>query len=63
MKHGLLEEFGLIINHKYIRRIIHKYGLVCKVRKARFERAKQPHGTIGNILNRYFQSNKPLRWI
>ncbi|WP_419606449.1 IS3 family transposase [Turicibacter bilis] len=40
MKHGLLEEFGLIVNYKYIRRIMHKYRLVCKIRKARFKHAK-----------------------
>ena len=50
-----------MINHKYIHRIMYKYHLVCVLPKPKFKRRLQPFGTIKNILNRNFSSEKPLQ--
>jgi transposase InsO family protein len=58
IKAALLRQHGVTMNHKCIARIMRKFGLVCKIRQKRFKRNSQPHGTIENILNRNFQSNR-----
>ncbi len=44
-----------------IRRIMHKYNLVCVLPKPKFKRRSQPFGTIENVLNREFLAEKPLQ--
>lgn len=61
IKAALLNKHGLIINHKCIRRIMHKYNLVCVLPKPKFKRRSQPFGTIENVLNREFSTKKPLQ--
>ena len=61
IKAALLNKHGLIINHKCIRRIMHKYHLVCVLPKPKFKRRSQPFGTVKNVLNREFSSEKPLQ--
>mgnify|MGYP004566766399 FL=1 len=61
IKTALLNKHGLIINHKCIRRLMNKYGLVCVLPIPKFKRRPQPFGTIGNILNREFSAEKPLQ--
>ena len=48
-----------MINHKFIRRIMHKYHLICVLPKPKFKRRIQPFRTIKNVLNRKFSSEKP----
>ncbi|MDB8562372.1 IS3 family transposase [Turicibacter sanguinis] len=61
IKTALLNKHGLIVNHKCIRRIMHKYNLVCVLPKPKFKRRLQPFGTIENVLNRHFSTEKPLQ--
>jgi len=60
-----LEAMGIIMNHKKIRRIMNKYGIRTKVRKANPYRnifkATQEHKTKPNILNREFNQNVPFK--
>ncbi|MDB8553655.1 IS3 family transposase [Turicibacter sanguinis] len=57
----LLNRYGWIVNHKCIRRIMHKYHLVCALPKPKFKRHPQPHGNISNVLNREFYATQPLQ--
>ena len=61
IKQALLNQYGWIVNHKCIRRIMHKYHLVCVLPKPKFKRRPQPHGNISNVLNREFHATKPLQ--
>ena len=61
IKLALLKNHGLIVNHKCIRRIMHKYNLMCVLPKPKFKRRPQPFGTIDNILNREFSAEIPLQ--
>ncbi len=61
IKTALLNKHGLIVNNKCIRRIMHKYNLVCVLPKPKFKRRPQPFGTIGNVLNREFSAEKSLQ--
>lgn len=61
IKQALLHQYGWIVNHKCIRRIMHKYHLVCVLPKPKFKRRLQPNGTISNVLNREFYATKPLQ--
>lgn len=61
IKQALLNQHGWMVNHKCIRRIMHKYHLVCVLPKPKFKRRKQPHGKISNVLNREFHATNPLR--
>ena len=44
-----------------IRRIMHKYNLVCVLPKPKFKLRSQLFGTIENVLNREFLAEKPLQ--
>ena len=61
IKQALLNQYGWMVNHKCIRRIMHKYHLVCVLPKPKFKRRPQPHGNISNVLNREFHATKPLQ--
>ncbi|MGL6009247.1 MAG: IS3 family transposase, partial [Culicoidibacterales bacterium] len=56
IKDELLDTYKQVVNHKRIRRIMHKFGLICKLPKPKHKRRKQPHGKIKNILNREFET-------
>lgn len=53
------------MNHKKIKRIMRKYGLVCKIRRAnpykQIAKATKEHRTFNNQLNREFRSLAPLK--
>ena len=61
-----LGDRGIIMNLKKIRRIMRKYGLVCKVRrvnKARVALQKNfENQEVANLLNRKFKQNEPYRF-
>lgn len=61
IKQALLNQYGWTVNHKCIRRIMHKYHLICVLPKPKFKRRPQPHGNISNVLNREFHATKPLQ--
>jgi len=56
---------GTIMNHKKIERIMKKYGLVCKIRRAnpykQMAKKTQEHRTFNNQLNREFKSLAPFK--
>ena len=62
---ALKHSFGLTMNHKKIRRIMNKYGLVCQVRRKnpykQIMKKTQEHRTCENILNRNFEQTVPRK--
>lgn len=60
-----LETLNIIMNHKKIRRIMNKYGIRTKVRKANpykhIFKATKEHRTFPNKLNREFNQNAPFK--
>lgn len=63
IKMTLEREYGIIYNLKRIRRIMHRYDIICPIRKAnpyrRMLRATKEHRTKKNLLNRQFKQNIP----
>lgn len=63
LKASMLRHYNKIVNHKKIRAIMHKYNLICKVR-----RSKKAKGVIENriikenILNRQFVVSEPNKF-
>ena len=61
IKMTLKKEFKIIYNLKRIRRIMKKYNIVCKIRKAnpykRMAKATKEHTTLKNTLNREFKQD------
>jgi putative transposase len=59
----LENEYGIIMNHKKIRRLMKKYQLITKIRRAnpyrKMLKATQEHRTCPNLLNREFNQNEP----
>lgn len=59
----LENKYGMIMNHKKIRRIMQEYGLKTKIRRKNpyklLAKKTQEHSTCANILNREFKSEKP----
>ena len=60
----LENKYGVIMNHKKIRRLMNKYGIKTKVRtknpyKEIMKKTKE-HATCDNILNREFKQTQPL---
>jgi len=61
----LTNDYGILMNHKKIKRIMKKYGLITKVRKKNpykdIMKKTQEHRTFPNILNRNFLQLIPSR--
>lgn len=61
--HMRLLHMGIRMNHKKIRRLMHKYGLTCPIRKAnpyrRMARAMRTNAVADNLLKRGFKSHGP----
>ncbi|MCA0172580.1 IS3 family transposase [Bacillus sp. RAR_GA_16] len=59
----LENDYEVIMNHKKIRRLMRKFHLVTKIRRAnpykRMMKATQEHRTCPNLLNRQFKQEKP----
>jgi len=60
-----LERQGIVMNHKKIRRLMKKYGLVTRIRRSnyykRIAKATQEHRTVSNVLQRRFDQRTPYR--
>ncbi|MHB0885731.1 MAG: IS3 family transposase [Bacillota bacterium] len=60
-----LERQGTIMNHKKIRRLMKKYGLVTRIRRSnpykRLAKATQEHRTVPNVLGRRFDQVAPYK--
>jgi len=56
-------DYCIFMNHKKIRRLMRKYGLVTKIRRAnpykKMAKANQEHRTLPNLVNRQFDQGKP----
>lgn len=63
--HMTLVHNGMCMNQKKIRRLMHKYGLVCPIRKAnpyrRIASAMKTDTTAGNLVNREFKQHGPRK--
>lgn len=61
--HMRLLHMGIIMNVKKIRRLMHKYGLICPIRKAnpyrRMAKALRTNTVAGNLVNREFELHGP----
>lgn len=61
--YALRNEYGLIVNHKLVRKIMKKYGLVYKARRHR--KYSSYRGTVGkiapNVLRRKFAADAPFQ--
>jgi putative transposase len=59
----LENDYFVVMNHKKIRRLMRKYGLIAKVRNAnpykKMSKATQEHKTCPNILKREFNQEEP----
>ena len=60
-----LERQSIIMNHKKIRRLMKKYGLIAQIRRRnpyrQLARATQEHRTLPNVLDRKFTQDRPYR--
>jgi putative transposase len=65
MKMELENKQGVVMNHKRIRRIMRKYSLVAKVRRAnpqkKMAQAAQEHKVCPNLLKRNFDQQEPQK--
>lgn len=63
IKMHLEREDDIVMNHKKIRRLMHKYNLVAKVRQAnpyrKMAKATHEHKTCPNLLDRQFDQGEP----
>lgn len=63
IKMSLKSDYGIIMNHKKIKRIMRKYGLYTKIRRRNpykmIMKKTQEHRTFDNILNRNFKQDIP----
>ena len=61
----LENDYNIVMNHKKIKRIMKKFALVTKVRKAKpyskILRAAKEHRTVKNLLNRNFDEKTPRK--
>jgi putative transposase len=61
----LENEYFVVMNHKKIRRLMHKYNLETKVRRAKpykkIAKATHEHKTVPNLLNRNFNQGEPRK--
>ncbi|MFF2596976.1 IS3 family transposase [Priestia megaterium] len=52
------------INHKFVQRVMQKYGWQCRVKRKKRKKRKQtgqPYQVAENVLNREFQADRPLQ--
>ena len=60
---SLKSDYGVIMNHKKIKRIMREYGLIVKIRRKNpykmIMKKTQEHRTFDNILDRNFSQNIP----
>jgi len=61
----LLREYGLIVNHKAVLRIMHKYNLLSEVRRRRkYQQYSKALHRYDNVLNREFSAARPnQKWV
>jgi len=59
----LTGDYGVVMNHKKIKRIMKKYGLITKIRKKNpykmIMKKTQEHRAFGNLLDRNFEQDVP----
>jgi len=53
-------KMGMRINHKTVQRIMQKNQWQCRVKMKKRKKNGQPYAVAGNILDRNFQSDRPL---
>ena len=61
----VLHSRGFLVNHKTVRRLMKKLGLICRVRMKKYRSYKGNVGKIApNLLNRDFHADKPnQKWV
>ena len=60
-----LERTNIKMNHKKIRRLMRKYGLITQIRRQnpykKIAKATKEHTTVANVLDRQFKQDTPLK--
>ena len=57
-------QYGEYYNYKTVWRVMHKYGLLSKIRRKRFFHCGEQIRTYPNLLNRNFHADKPnQKWV
>ena len=57
-------QYGKHYNYKTIWRVMHKYGLLSKIRRKRFVHCGEETRTYANLLNRNFHADRPnQKWV
>ena len=57
-------QYGKYYNYKTIWRVMHKYGLLSKIRRKRFIHCGEETRTYANLLNRNFHADRPnQKWV
>ena len=57
-------QYGKHYNYKTIWRVMHKYGLLSKIRRKRFIHCGEETRTYANLLNRNFHADRPnQKWV
>ncbi|PGN55056.1 IS3 family transposase [Priestia megaterium] len=49
------------INHKFVQRVMQKYGWQCRVKRKKRKQTGQAYQVAENVLNREFQADRPLQ--
>jgi len=65
VKLWLAREYGMMVNHKKLLRLMNKYGLCAQIRRPKFYRRYQTQlEPYTNRLNRNFKADKPnMKWV
>ena len=57
-------QYGKHYNYKTVWRVMHKYGLLSKIRRKRFVHCGEKTRTYANLLNRNFHADRPnQKWV
>ena len=57
-------QYGKHYNYKTVWRVMHKYGLLAKIRRKRFVHCGEETRTYANLLNRNFHADRPnQKWV
>lgn len=60
MKHALLNDYNLVVNHKHVYRLMKEHGCLAVIKaKKHFKQPERKHSG-SNILNRNFEANYPF---
>lgn len=63
LKQSIKRDYGIIMNHKAIRRIMHETGLECRIRRKKKYISNEDRNIKENVLNREFRPKEPNKYL